>query len=382
MNFEKLSAYLDTLPAADIKNLVCCVARDHKPIFTGAIGHVDYECSRAARADSIYLLYSATKVITCTAAMRLVGEGRLGIDDPVSKYLPAYKNLTVKHPDGEIRPAEREMTVRHLFGMTCGYGGRRDPSIVTAVEQLLARKPEAITSEIVGAFAETPLEFEPGTHYKYGLGHDILAGVVEVASGERFGNYLQKNIFDPLGMTDFTFRPDVARISRLCAMYSYNTPLNRSTPKECPTFYGYSPNYEAGGAGLYGSPEQYLILADALACGGVAANGYRVLGEEQIAMMRENILDETPLADFRRSPRKFGFGWGLCGRVHMSPEISLAASPKGEFGWDGAAGAYVLIDTENRLSFFCGMHTMECSYAYERIHPHIRDLIYEAIKAD
>lgn len=386
MNFDRLSAYIETLSHADIKNLVCIVARDHEVIYRGGVGHVDYGCTLPASTESIYLLYSATKVITCTAAMRLVGEGKLSIDDPVEKYLPEYASLKVREADGTVRPAKVQMTVRHLFGMTPGWGSRVDPEITAAVGRLLEREPNAGTVAIARTFPEVPLLFDPGTHYKYGLGHDILAAVVEVASGEKFSEYLKKNIFDPLGMTDFTFTPDASLLSRLCAMYRYNTPLNRSTPEVCPTVYGFSPTmsgnslaYEAGGAGLYGSPEQYIRLADALACGGVAKNGYRVLGEREIGMMQENILCEQALADFRSSPRKAGFGWGLCGRVHMDPVISLAASPKGEFGWDGAAGAYVMMDTENRLSFVCGMQTLGCSYAYEKIHPRLRDLIYDAI---
>lgn len=381
MNFEKLSNYLDTLKDADVKHFVCCVAKDHQTLFTKAVGYSDYEEKIPADFDRMYLLYSSTKVLTCTAAMRLVSEGKLAIDDPVSKYLPAYKNLTVMTEDG-IVPAKTTMTLRHLFTMTGGYGARTLPQVCKVMDAFLEKEPNAGTVQIANALAKVPLEFEPGSRYLYGLCHDILAAVVEVAAGERFGSYLKRIIFDPLEMTDFGFDLSDANSGRLCAMYTYQTPLNRSTPTEMPpSHYGFTPNYEAGGAGLFGSPMQYLKFADAMACGGTAANGYTVLPKEYVLMMRENLLEETPLANLRRTPRLFGYGWGLCGRVHMAPSISLAKSPKGEFGWDSAAGAYVLMDTDNHLSLFCSMHTLHCSYAYEKIHPHVRDLVYECLKA-
>ena len=378
MNFDKLSKYLDTLAKADVKHFTCCVAKDHEIIYQKAVGFNDYEEKIPATFDAMYLLYSVTKVITCTAAMRLVSEGKLGIDDPVYKYLPKYEHLTVKTDKG-IVPAKTVMTVRHLFGMTSGYGGRVDPALLSVVNRIKEEDPNAGTVKILSEFPSVPLEFEPGTHYLYGMSHDILAAVVEVASGMRFGEYLNKIIFEPFGMTDFTFTPDEEKIKRLCAMYSYNTKMNFSTPAECPTSYGYTPTYEAGGAGLYGSALQYLTLADTLACGGISKDGYRLLPEEYVMMMRENILEYQALSDFRSSPRKFGYGWGLCGRAHMSPEISLCASPKGEFGWDSAAAAHVFMDTDNRLSGFFAMHTMKCSYAYEKIHPNVKNLIYEGL---
>ncbi|MBE6669855.1 MAG: beta-lactamase family protein [Ruminococcaceae bacterium] len=378
MSFDRLSSYLDTLSAADIKNFNCVVAKDHEIIFKKAVGCSDYEGNKPAALDDVYLLYSATKVITCTAAMRLVSEGKLGIDDPVYKYLPEYKNLTVRTADG-VKPCETVMTVRHLFTMTSGFGGRFDPPIVEAVNELLKKDPHAGTVAVTRAFAKAPLEFEPGTHYKYGTAHDILGAVVEVASGKRFGEYLNEIIFAPLGMTDFAFKLNESTEKRLCSMYSYNTRLNFSEPIDRVKFYGYTDNYESGGASLFGTSEQYILLADALACGGLSANGYRVLDEKYVMMMRENLLDKTPLSEFRASPRKYGYGWGLCGRVHMSPEISLSKTPKGEFGWDGAAGAYVMMDTDNRLSIVCGMHTMHCSYAYEKIHTNVRDLVYKEL---
>lgn len=378
MKFDRLSDYMDTLYKADIKNLTCTVAKDHKVLFEKAIGISDYEGKKSAAIDDVYLLYSATKVVTCTAAMRLVSEGRLAIDDPVYKYLPEYKDLTVKTESG-IEKCKTVMTVRHLFTMTSGFGGRFDPAIEKAVRPIIDEDPNAGTVKIARAFASAPLEFEPGTHYKYGLSHDILAAVVEVAAGRRFGEYLKENIFDPLGMTDFAFKLNESTEPRLCSMFTYNTRLNRSSPIDRVKFYGYTDSYESGGASLFGTTKQYIALADALACGGVAENGYRIMPEEYVMMMRENILGEVPLSEFRASPRKYGYGWGLCGRAHMSPEISLSASPKGEFGWDGAAGAYVMIDTENKLSIVCGMHTMSCSYAYEKVHTHIRDLVYEEL---
>jgi CubicO group peptidase (beta-lactamase class C family) len=158
--------------------------------------------------------------------------------------------------------------------------------------------------------------------------------------------------------------------------------LNKATLINTENKYRFNEEYESGGAGLFGCASDYVKVLDAIACGGVCPNSHRIMSEKAVMMMTQNHLDDQCLMDFRGNPRKYGYGWGLCGRVHMDPVISLAKSPAGEFGWDGAAGAFVLMDTKNKLSLVIGMHTMECSYAYEKIHTQIRDLLYEAIEEE
>ena len=151
-------------------------------------------------------------------------------------------------------------------------------------------------------------------------------------------------------------------------------------PRDTVCDYRLTDPYESGGAGLFGNVTGYLAFADAMACGGVAKNGNRILPEEGIRMMQQSTLCKEALFDFRDSPRKYGYGFGLCCRAHMSPALSHGESPVGEFGWDGAAASYVLIDPINRLSIFFGTHVRGSSIAYEKCHPMVRDLTYQALR--
>ena len=139
----------------------------------------------------------------------------------------------------------------------------------------------------------------------------------------------------------------------------------------------FTPNYESGGAGLIGSVEDYIRLADALACGGVSADGYRVLSMESIDRMRQDQLTGASRADFLQFNRR-GYSYAL--GVRTMVDNRAARSSVGEFGWDGAAGAWVMMDTQRRLSAYYGQHVLGCRYSYDVIHPKLRDMIYEGLE--
>ena len=161
-------------------------------------------------------------------------------------------------------------------------------------------------------------------------------------------------------------------------MYSYNNSIGVSVKRENQNGFILADEYESGGAGLFGTASDYIKIVNALSLGGTASNGYCLLTEKSVKMMQENYLCQSALVDFAVPPR-LGYGWGLCGRVHMNPALSQGLSPVGEFGWDGAAGAYTLIDPENQISLFYAQHIVGCNFAYHKIHPTLRDLTYEAI---
>ena len=323
----------------------------------------------------IYWIFSATKVITCIAAMRLVEEGRLNLDDPVSKYIPEFANVTVKQKDGTVVPANNTMTVLHLFTMTGGMSYN-----LKAKEILAATTPTVSTLELVRAMAKTPLSFEPGTHYQYSLCHDVFAAVVEVVSGMRFSDYLDTLMFKPLGITDMGFRPNTEQFSRFSASYNYHDGTATATPRELKNAYAFSPNYDSGGAGLFATVDEYMKIISTIACGGTTTDGYSLLKPETIAMMQENRLCDDALNDFVNR-RHYGYGWGLCGRVHLNSSMSDSLSPVGEFGWDGAAAAFVMIDTANRIALYLGTHVHSCTYMYYKIHPTVRNLLYEGLNS-
>lgn len=374
MNFSALDSFMKQMPERGFPACEIAVTKDGETVYRQSVGFADPQKTRPASANDIYWIFSATKVITCIAAMRLVEQGKMALSDPLSKYIPEFKSMNILRRDGSTVPAENAITLENLFTMTAGmtYDFKSQPI-------LEAMKNDPSTLGIVRAMAKVPLIFEPGTHYRYSLCHDVLAAVVEVVAGMKFSEYLRKYVFDPLGIKDMGFRPDDAQKARFAAMYNFKNgtanPIERAVENE----YAFSPEYESGGAGLFATVDEYTKIISVIACGGTTADGYTLLKPETIQSMTVNRLCDDALNDFITT-RLYGYGWGLCGRVHMNPTLSMSRSPAGEFGWDGAAAAFNMIDTVNRVALCFGTHIRGCSYAYHMIHPTLRNLVYECLE--
>ncbi|MBR2293318.1 MAG: beta-lactamase family protein [Clostridia bacterium] len=376
MNFRKLDEFIDQLPMCGIPESDFVVTQNGKTIYRHGSGYSDAAKTKPVSNRDLYWIYSTTKIVTCIAAMRLVEEGKLELDDLVSKYIPAFGEVQVLQKDGTLRPATTPITVRHLFTMTSGMNYDRDTE---AIRQ--AVNAGEGTVGIVAAMAKTPLQFEPGTRYLYSLSHDALGAVVEVVSGMRLSDYLKTIIFRPLGITDMGFFPNEEQKERIAAQYTYHNATG--TCKEIPNVYsGYiCDRYESAGGGLFASVDEYIKIISTVACGGTTADGYRLLKPQTIGMMQKNLLSGEPLSDFV-GKRLFGYGWGLCGRVHINPLLSRSLSPVGEFGWNSMANAFAWIDTENRIAAFYGCHVQKCSFGSRIVHPTLRNLVYEGLKSE
>ena len=373
MRFKDLNSFMDSMPRRGFPASHLAVMKDGELVYNRWCGFADARSTRPVKENDLYWIFSATKVITCIAAMRLVEEGRLSLSDPVSKYIPEYAELRVKCEDGRIRPATKEMTVLHLFTMTGGLTYNMRTPEIEAVMTV-----GSSTREFAGAYTVDPLAFEPGDRYLYSLCHDVLGAVIEVVTGMRLSEYFDKLIFSPLGLRDIGFRMNEEQKSRISAMYRYDTGPARAIETENGTGYQVLTNYESGGGGLFSSVADYLKIISTIAMGGVTSDGYRILKPETVEMMKKNYLSDVQLTDFVKHAN-YGYGWGLCGRVHMEPDVSLSLSPVGEFGWDGAAGAFSLIDTDNRLAIFFATHVRGARYVYAVVHPTIRNYVYREL---
>ena len=376
MDFSKLTAYVDSLPQAGVPGCDLAVYRDHQLLFRHGAGFRDDEKTQPIQGDETYCLYSATKVFTTCAAMQLVEEGKLSLDDPVSDYLPAYAHLTVKDGD-RARPARRVMTVRHLMSMQSGLN--YDLGSAPIRDVLEKTHGQADTRAVADAKAQDPLEFEPGTNFLYSASHDVLAAVIEVASGQQFSAYLTRHIFAPLGLKTPTFSRREENLKHQCAQYLFHPEENRlELCAPAANHYQLSPRYESGGAGLICSVEDYITFADALACGGEGGNGARILSSEMLQLWSANQLGPTARRSFDGWNR-LGYSYGLGVRTR----VDLAKGGRGsvgEFGWDGAAGAWTMIDPCLHVSAFYAMHVRNFGYCYDVIHPTLRNLIYEALE--
>jgi CubicO group peptidase (beta-lactamase class C family) len=390
MDFTKLRAYLNKLEAKyGVHGLDCKVMKEHKTIYRYMTGHSDYALTVPVSETDLYEVYSCTKIITMTAVMQLVEQGSIGLYDELEKYLPEFSDMQVATDFriGEwpfawptlaspLVPAKNMILIHDLMSMTAGL------SYDVASEAIQEKKREtgnnAGTREMIGAIARMPLICEPGTRYSYALGHDVLAAVVEVVSGMTFGQYLRKNIFDPLAITDMYFRVPDREKHRISAQYMKDMNTGVIAPHSGMIF-RLSDAYESGGAGLTCSVDAYSMVLDALANDGVGATGARILQPESIRTMSKNWLTDQQLADFKKSG-KVGYGYGLGVRTLI--DSSCSKGPVGEFGWDGAAGAYALIDPINHISIFYAHEILGMLAAYSEIHPTIRDLVYEAASDD
>ena len=374
MAFKALDQFLELMPQRGIPAMEVVVSHGGESVYHGCAGFSDSADTKRVTPKDLYWIFSATKPITCVAAMRLVERGLLNLNDPVSKYLPAFTNMTVRQKDGSVLPCETPMTIEHLFTMQGGM----DYNLNSEPMKEAKRNPHVGTLEMVNAMAKNPLFFEPGTNYRYSLCHDVLAAVIEVVSGMSFGEYLRTNIFDPLEMEEIGFRPNEEQKQRFSALYRFNNAEGSSLEIPIQNNYNFSDCYESGGAGLFTNADTYITFLSALSLNGTAKNGYELLRPETVKLLQENHLSGESWKTFVTT-RLHGYGWGLCGRVHLDPVYSMSRSGVGEFGWDGAAGAFALADPAKQVGLYVAMHSMGCNYAYHRLHYAIRDLAYECL---
>ena len=389
MNFGKLTAYLDSLEEKyGVPGVDCKVIRDHETIYRHMTGFSDYEKTKPVSQADLYDIYSMSKIATMTAVMQLIERGEIDLGDDVTKYLPEFAEMyydpnfkfgwpmVMPTRETATKKAENPIKIWNLMSMTAGLGYDINSEPIKELQKATDNKGS--TREFVKAIAATPLLWEPNTRYGYSLAHDVLAGVVEVVSGMTFGEYMKKNIFEPLGMKEIWYQVPKAEAYRLAAQYSVSFQTGEITRQEGNAF-RLSENYESGGAGVTTSVDEYSKLLDALACGGVGATGERILKEESVLEFTKNRLTPEQVQQFQMGMR-LGYGYGLGMRVYMGPEG--AKSPVGEFGWDGAAGAYALIDPFNHISIYYGQQVLGMIKSYAEIHPAVRDLVYEALEEE
>lgn len=373
MNFESVTELLNQVAERfGIPACECVVWRDHRPLYHYWTGWMDREKTVPTRGGEWYWIYSCSKVWTMTAALQLWEQGKLGLDDPVADYLPEFSAPMVKDASG-VRPARTTMTVRHLMTMTGGFSyDQKLPSLLAEKERT---GNQASTREMIRALAKEPLEFDPGAHFRYSMCHDVLAAVLEAASGERFSDYVLSHIAQPLGITGVTFRPGPEQMERMPCQLCWHDEKKVLFHVDKDNTHQLTANYDSGGAGLCCRAEDYIRFADALACGGVGANGGRILQPETVKLMTTSQLSGTPLEDYHRETKPETEGYGLGVRVHQGPD----EFPAGEFGWDGAAGASAVMEPGRRLSVFYVQHVLNYLPSYAQLHPELLRRIYRCV---
>ena len=373
MDFEKITEYLESLKQRQIPCADCIITQNHQVIYRHMFGASDALMTKPLQGNEKYLMFSMTKVQTMTAFMQLVEQGKISLDDNVADYLPAFGKLTVEK-DGRVEPLNTPMKIWHLLSMQSGldYDLQR-PGIVRVLKE---RGMQATTREIVDSFTESPLKFVPGEHFMYSLSHDVAAAIIEVVSGMSFGEYLKKNIWEPLGMTNTRFaKPMNDDVKDLAQQYILDD-TGKVVTMEQSCNYQLSEAYESGGAGLMSCTEDYAIFGDMLACGGVGRNGARILKPETIDVIKTNLLGENGKKDVALTMGRVGYGYGCGMQILLDPDAINSKAAKGIFGWDGAAASMITMDTASGISIVFITHVRNCGYAYSEIHPALRDLVF------
>lgn len=384
--FDHLSALLKSFTEQGPSGCACMIAKDGEVVYEGYFGQANLEKGTAVNADTVFRLYSMTKVIVCTAAMILFERGKFLLNEPLHLYLPEYKNVrkTVTQANGQVHtePVQNPILVRHAFGMMTGhpypYGESLTAREITRLRQELNEKTAGryTLQEEVNVTAQAPVMFEPGTRWMYGYGHDLVGALIEAVSGKKLGEFLQDEIFGPLGMTDtaYRYRDDIKE--RMAVMYERAEDGTLTpAPEEMDVLHQPDALLELGGQGLYATTRDYMKFASMLAAGGTL-NGVRILSRSTIDLMRTNQLNDGQLADFANS-YSAGYGYGLGVRTLIDRAAGGSNSPLGEFGWTGMAGTWTSISPETNTAIVY-MHQMLPNME-EHHHLRVRAAAYGAL---
>lgn len=332
---------------------VSMIARHGKIVHFEASGRMGLDNDAPIKKDTLFRIYSMTKPVTTVAAMMLYEEGRFQLSDPISKYMPEFKNLQVFHEKGN-KPAQREITIEQLMTHTAGFSyGFDNIHPVNKLYNSSAIFAASDLTEFTQRLAKLPLRFEPGTRYYYSVATDVLGALVERVSGQSLDSFFQQRIFAPLGMADTFFSVPAEKLDRLATnhVWDYENNVIALVPPERRRSYQ-NVSLFSGGGGLVSTAMDYMKFCEMLRAGG-RYNGARLLGPKTVQYMAMNQLsdkvrnegaEEYPAMHLYPG-QSFGLGFG----VITNPGLSQVVSSKGEYSWGGAADTKFWIDPEEDL---------------------------------
>jgi CubicO group peptidase (beta-lactamase class C family) len=353
MSTERLQHINDAMQrhidAHQLAGAVTLVARKGKVVHFETHGWADAESKRPMTRDTLFRMASTTKPVTAVAILMLMEEGKLRLTDPVSRFIPEFKEtkVAVAKPGSdeiELTAANRPITIRDLLTHTSGLGsGGTGSKDMAKLNQ--SRKPTDTLADVIPHFGSVPLDFQPGTKWSYsgGAGFDVLARIVEVASGQAFDQFLRQRLFEPLGMKDTFFVVPDDRKERLATIY-------RSTGKglekmATPNFVS-STTYFSGAGGLTSSAEDFARFAQMLVNGG-ELNGKRVLSPRTVELLGSNHVGKLFGGQLGRPQEGLGFGLGV--EVVQDAVTAGWRRSNGSYGWDGAFGTIFEVDPRERM---------------------------------
>jgi CubicO group peptidase (beta-lactamase class C family) len=387
-----MQAYVDRGVYAGINTLI---ARRGKVVHAGEYGWRDKEAGQKMTADTIFRLYSMTKPIICTALMTLLEEGSFRLIDPLAKYVPAFGAVKVLEADGSLVAPVRPIMVRdlmtHMSGLSYHFVEEAGVGKMYTEAKLLGA--HHTLEAAIDDLARFPLAFQPGSRWRYSVGIDVAARVIEVISGRPLGIFLRERLFEPLGMTDTAFGVPAEKRSRVAAMYGRPDVLDagvtmgseftawmsgvndridvsKSYPVDSPDV------FVRGGHGLFSTIGDYFRFAQMLANGG-KLDGERVIGRKTLELMHANYAPASLLPLEIGGLPLPGYGFGLGSRVLLDVAQSSAPGSVGEFGWSGAAKTHYWVDPKEEL---VGLFFTQSMMSFDLPEFDLRALAYQAIE--
>lgn len=356
-------------------------------------GSLDAEGKQPVRYDTLFRMASMTKPVTAVAVMQLVEQGRLGLDDELAKYIPAFQDmrvvadrryaysekikwkipwlfLTFNQKKVVTVPAARMVTVRDLLSHSSGL----EQGIVGLILLMKMKTLDDTLETRALRYSAYPLDFQPGTAASYSplAGFDLLARIVEVVSGKPFAEYVHENIFIPLAMQDATFHPTEAQRARIPKVYQYSKGKLKDvtgSKSDINAIGHIGPNYTSGSAGLYATIQDYDRFVQMLANEG-ELDGVRILKPQTVHSMR----GEGACEHLEFHP---GLTWGLGMVIRQEPEKAHSPARKGTFGWSGHFGTHFFISPADQLSVVFAMNRADAGGADSYISKKLEELVFE-----
>ncbi len=379
-------AFTREIESKQLPGVSIMVARKGRIVYAKAFGVRDPSKPDPMRVDSLFRIYSMTKPMASVAAMILVEEGRLQLSDPVAKHLPAFKDMKVVSPNGEV-PAARPMTVQDLLRHTSGltYGElNTNPVIKEELAKAGLAKPGVIDfdardmtpAEQVERLAKVPLMHQPGTAWEYSLSTDLLGRVIEAASGKRLGDFMAERLFKPLRMNDTAFFVPEAKMGRLAASFDKD-PVTGNAFKLIDV--SKPPGNDSAGAGTVSTVPDYMRFAQMMLNGGVL-DGQRIISPTTVRYMTSDHLGpRIPIAQTMGgnvlTPTLYTFGLGFA--VRPADGLAFAPGSAGDFYWGGYAGTIFWVDPKEQIVAVMMTQSPGAQRLYHR--NLLRQLVYQAI---
>lgn len=342
---EQLHGLLQQAVAdGEVAGVNLLVIKNGREIVYTQAGFADQEAGMPFQRDTICRIYSMSKPVTAVAAMLLMERGMLDLGMPVSNIIPAFRELKVWE-NGKKVPPRRGLLVKDLLSMTSGLSypgmdesGQEVARVFEEADQRLYGEDPMTTMELAEKLAGCGLAFHPGDKWMYGTSADVLGAVIEQISGIRYGEFLEKEIFRPLGMTDTGFYVPADKQHRLATVYEQGLPMKPMVTNNlaiCYTMHR-DPAFHSGGAGLVSTLDDYSKLAQSL-----LGHGKQILKPETVRFMTNAKLMPWQQESLWRSwESMYGYSYGNLMRILTQPDMAMLNGWKGEYGWDGWLGTY------------------------------------------